>query len=292
MSLKNILLSALVSMPLLFNACNVTKDKDELLFEKLNNTNIAFEEMSSLKDSARSRIEYYALKNISEHGVMVAPYESIYSLADSVQARIYAKRVVDFSSFRETSEYLMAIKNIYSDLDAVEPNLKKNLELISLRELSTIEDVRTFSFTMGQVEFKDTSKISLDPDGYSFGTFVHELAHTYANTLDSSFFAEWNELVDTSGYRGDYMKDLPANGFIRSYGARGPYRHESFNGQDRWHEDIATYVEEAYADNFGNYRLVDTSDSSYIKKIDLLDKYGFISDKKYLEIKKVLGKDF
>ncbi|PIN80936.1 hypothetical protein COV13_02765 [Candidatus Woesearchaeota archaeon CG10_big_fil_rev_8_21_14_0_10_32_9] len=291
MDIKNWLAVGMLSLPLVLGSCK--NDPDEQLIADLKEHKYSYSKIDVLEDSLKSRIFENILHLTRNHNVVATPYESFYKSDDTTQAELYARNIVFMNTFSEAADYLKTLKSLNSDLYGVEPTLKKHLELISLRELSTAESVRDFYFTAGQVDVQDTNKISLDPDDYSKGTLVHELGHLYANHLDSCFFNEWNKLVDTTGYkRHNIVEDFPSDGFIREYGSKGPHRHVSFNGQSRWHEDIATYVEEAYAEDFGNFRFVDTTDKRYDSKLNLLRKEGFLSDKKYSEIKKVLGKDF
>jgi len=97
------------------------------------------------------------------------------------------------------------------------------------------------------------------------------------DTQLSQFWDFNNEEIKKISEKLSGKKDFPYGGYVRSYGA------------SNLREDIATYREKVIGDPgyFRRYGLLDSSegnlmyDPAYKQKIDLLLKYGFITDKEY-----------
>lgn len=154
------------------------------------------------------------------------------------------------------------------------------------------------------------------PDSCAYNILLHELAHVRHASLDSrgsEFSNKWKK-ISNFNYGEENLKQLRVGGYVihstwkdgtdgPKDGVLSPYGAESMR------EDIATFVESlGYAltpeqigklmDNqsgesfyFVCYPLyiADTSDERYRKKLDLLKRYGFFSDKEHKTLTERLG---
>ncbi|MBI2583930.1 MAG: hypothetical protein HYW25_04650 [Candidatus Aenigmarchaeota archaeon] len=129
---------------------------------------------------------------------------------------------------------------------------------------------------------------------YVFSNLPHEMAHAKQFQGNHEFTDRWagivGEMPRPSGLYEEMFEEMfgeeweePRHGFVRGYGTK---RYCGI-----WHEDVATYVEEIYAPDFGNFRKADPEDARYRQKLGLLREYDFISQEQFEGALAVLGED-
>lgn len=108
----------------------------------------------------------------------------------------------------------------------------------------------------------------------------HEVAHAYNYTLPGAFKNEWLKTAGDVYAAYPENEKFPQKGLLTWYG-----------GTD-WMEDVAEWIAEIYyyiAGASDHYlRKIDVSDRRYLRKLDLLLKWGFISKEDYNHIKPLL----
>lgn len=182
-------------------------------------------------------------------------------------------------------------KEIISALDELEkfsPNLRKSFRGVYLDPF--LSDAGTHG----------SGIIAINSYGgrVSESTLIHEASHAFDTELSKSldgikFREEWISIAGDVYKRPDASSRVnkigtwadgtfgPRYGVIRHYGSESPA------------EDIATFVEASYETSTIFKDLIDTNnqkyDERYMKKINLLSKYGFITSERY---KIITGKDF
>lgn len=194
-------------------------------------------------------------------------------------------------------------RSYYTDSVLVATGAQLNYDLDLLHEplKNSIKDLILLLFSKdntgapGYVYHGDDC-VYLDCRQYNLVHLVHEAVHTYSNNgISKDFFTKWNKLVDTSIFSDaiiDEKKwDKPHKGFLYPLGTT-QCTHDFHAGELRYPEDVATWVMEMHANDFGRIREVDPRDSRNFEKIKLLREEDYISQKQFEKATSILGTKF
>lgn len=161
--------------------------------------------------------------------------------------------------------------------------------LYSLRILNVVADHEHFEFLyVGQKRYAighvcgddDLREVCIRSDSVTSDVVWHEIGHIYSHT-SFKFEREWERTAGNvyDDHYEDYIWETPSEGLLTYYSRRNHY------------EDIAEWVENCYI-----YLYVDQNhwvfqnsnlkkDKRYLKKLVLLEKYGFVSYSDYKKLK-------
>jgi hypothetical protein len=119
------------------------------------------------------------------------------------------------------------------------------------------------------------------------GYVCHEAAHSYTNVLGARWINQWNAAAGGvyeqkwDNYRNPNIIILK-NGILRSYGLQNALEDIAV-----WTEEIYKYCE--YSEDSVFSRMLDYQyDPRFLKKLNLLLKWGFITEKEYQKIQPLL----
>ncbi|HLC89283.1 MAG TPA: hypothetical protein VJG49_04575, partial [Candidatus Nanoarchaeia archaeon] len=133
--------------------------------------------------------------------------------------------------------------------------------------------------------------------GFTFSDIYHEAAHVHEKTLGVPFEREWTQLHEAYGevygrglvieenrlsFWNDGEREGPRHGCVRPYGCTN------------FREDVATYLEPIARRDYEFFRDLVTPgseqyDSSYLEKLILLERYGFITENDLEQIQGLRG---
>ncbi len=111
----------------------------------------------------------------------------------------------------------------------------------------------------------------------------HEAGHCYETTLPNATIEEWNEIAGNvyGEKRYELKQSFPCKGLLT--------RYSSYSAREdiaEWMACIYSYI--ASRGNHNPFRWTQLADKRYIKKLDWLLKWGFISKEDYAAVKPLL----
>lgn len=178
---------------------------------------------------------------------------------------------------------LCSLDSFNKDLDSLYPPLRE-----SFKEAGFYCESLPFS---AFVDHENVDFIHFHVFSYTLPTLAHEAAHCREQDVGEEFRHEWISLIDTFfHYLPQFLFEEPRDGFLWWYGSRR-CRDSSHFGETRFHEDIATYVEDIYR-GCERISLADPTDPRYKEKLKLLRNYDFISEEQFIGATESLGSAF
>lgn len=174
-------------------------------------------------------------------------------------------------------------KSINFALNQLPEDFKNSLNIIDI-----VKDHKHFvyfyegtkRYAIGHANFDHPDKVCLRYDSVDSPLVWHEIAHVYTYA-SYSFERKWERLAGDVYDENweDYSWEMPSDGLLTSYGRKDHM------------EDIAEWVESCYIYLYQdkNYWIFQNSnlkkDKRYMKKLVLLQKYGFVSYSDYKKLK-------
>lgn len=195
--------------------------------------------------------------------------------------------------FYGTPRPLKILKSLEKDLGIIYPPLLSQTKRIIFEDIRDRAFFMTGMVTKARVPHNEPDTIIFDPEWYNLQILAHEAAHTHEIQLNENFHKNWISIMDNpkTELPWGFIKN-PDQGFINGLGQRGPCVNKQHNGEPRWHEDIATFVAEVYAPNYGNFRHTNQNDKRYEEKLKVLREHELISEEQFNGAISSLGKDF